>query len=74
MKQGFLSQYFVSVAAKKLSAVEADSTRSHQHEFNGSNELKSVLGTGTGEKISFSTRFIWFGGENEGIVSDGSVT
>lgn len=74
MKQGYLSQYFVSVAAKRLSAVEADPERSNQHEFNGSKELKRVLGTGTGEPISFQTRFIWFGGENEGIVSDGSVT
>jgi len=64
----------LAVAAKKLSAVETDPSRSHQHEFNGSRELKSVLGIGTGEKISFPTRFIWFGGENEGIVSDGNVT
>ncbi len=74
MKQGFLSQYFVSIAAKRLSAVECDLARSHQHEFNGSKELKSVLGTETGEKTVFPSRFIWFGGENEGIVSDGSVT
>lgn len=64
----------MAVAAKKLSAVEADPSRSHQHEFNGSKELKSVLGTGSGEKISFPTQFIWFGGENEGIVSNGNVT
>lgn len=74
MEKGFLSQYFVSVAAKRLSAVEVDPQRSNQHEFNGTRELKSVLGLSTGEKIQFHTRFIWFGGINEGVVTDGFVT
>lgn len=74
MKQGFLSQYFDAIASKRLSAVEIDTSKSHQHEFNGSRELKSVLGTGSGEQVKFPTRFIWFGGENEGITADGSVT
>ncbi|MEQ9403726.1 MAG: type II restriction endonuclease [Cyclobacteriaceae bacterium] len=74
MKQGFLSQYFIAVTAKKLSAVEVDPNRSHQHEFNGSKELKMVLGSGSGEKALLNTRFIWFGGENEGVVAEGVVT
>jgi len=74
LKKGFLSQYFKSVATKRLSAVESDLDRSHQHEFNGSRELKSVLGTGSGDKVEFKSRFIWFGSENEGIVSDGFVS
>lgn len=74
MKQGYLSQYFVSVAAKRPSAVEADLGASHQHEFNGTKELKQVLGTETRERVQFPALFLWFGSENEGISSEGFVT
>ncbi len=74
MKRGYLSQYFRSVAAKRLSAVEADPGKSHQHEFNGTKELKNVLGEDVGEKQTFPTIFLWFGSENEGVSSDGFVT
>jgi hypothetical protein len=40
-----LSDYFRKIAYKKLSAVEADSSISHQHEFNGIGNLKEILGT-----------------------------
>lgn len=74
MKRGFLSRYFQSVAVKRLTAVEANVKASHQHEFNGTKELKMVLGEGTGEKVTFPTKFLWFGGEDEGIVSEGFAT
>jgi len=44
MKQGYLSQYFKGVAAKTLSAVEADPVKSNQHEFNGVAPLKNIFG------------------------------
>ncbi|MDR2179452.1 MAG: hypothetical protein LBP21_04015 [Synergistaceae bacterium] len=56
MRQGYLSQYFKGVAAKILSAVEADPATSNQHEFNGVAPLKKIFGT---EKRTFSTRFIY---------------
>lgn len=74
MKQGYLSDYFDSIAAKRLSAVEADPNRSHQHEFNGTKELKRVLGMGSGEQILFETKFIWLSEVNEGISTEGTVT
>ncbi|OIN55772.1 type II restriction endonuclease [Arsenicibacter rosenii] len=74
MNEGYLSAYFAAVAAKRLSAVEADTARSHQHEFNGTSELKMVLGTGTGEKVTFPASFVWLGQENEAVSSDGFVT
>jgi hypothetical protein len=75
MKAGYLSQYFTAVAAKRLSQVEADTSRSNQHEFNGTNKLKSVLGTGNGgEKVQFPAIFIWLGKENEAVSADGFVT
>ena len=74
MKAGYLSQYFTAVAAKRLSQVEADTSKSNQHEFNGTNELKRVFGTGTGEKVQFPANFIWLGKEDEAVSSNGFVT
>ncbi len=74
MNEGYLSQYFERVAAKRLSAVEADIAISHQHEFNGSRALKDVLGTGSGDPVQFPTTFVWLGKENEALSSEGFVT
>src|ERR1044072_6640029 len=74
MKAGYLSQYFTAVAAKRLKQVEVDTSKSNQHEFNGTNELKRVLGTGTGEKIQFPAIFIWFGKDDETVSAYGCAT
>ncbi len=74
MKAGHLSQYFTGVAAKRLSAVEADLFRSHQHEFNGVEALKRILGQATG-KQKFPARFIYLNDhDDEPVVSDGFLT
>lgn len=72
MKQGYLSQYFTAVAAKKLSTVEVNSNKSNQHEFNGSNELKAVLRTT--ERTKFKAKFLWIGDQNEALSEDDTVT
>lgn len=56
MKNGYLSQYFTGVASKYLSAVEANRNRSNQHEFNGVNGLREILGT---ERTTFQATFIY---------------
>ncbi|MCL6453739.1 MAG: restriction endonuclease [Alicyclobacillus sp.] len=57
---------------KRLSAVEADINKSHQHEFNGTVPLQKLLGR---EKLSnYPARFLWLGGENEGITDESTVT
>ncbi|NDJ15472.1 MAG: restriction endonuclease, partial [Acidobacteriia bacterium] len=58
MKSGYLSEFFTGVAIKALTAVEADPARSHQHEFNGNQELIRVFGRAT-EKHSYPARFIY---------------
>ena len=74
MKAGHLSQYFVGVAAKRLSAVESDIFRSHQHEFNGVEDLKRIFGQAQGKK-KFTARFIYLNDNNdEPVVSDGFLT
>ena len=44
MKVGHLSEYFSGVAAKRLRDVEVNPQTSHQHEFNGVNGLRKMLG------------------------------
>lgn len=72
MKKGFLSEYFIGVVAKRLSAVEANPDVSNQHEFNGVVALRQLLGK---DRLSdLPTRFVWLGEENEGISEDSLVT
>ena len=67
MKQGYLSQYFKAIAAKTLSAVEASTTHSNQHEFNGVAPLKRIFGR---EKQKFPTRFIYLRDCDDDLLTD----
>ncbi|MCL4309670.1 MAG: type II restriction endonuclease [Actinobacteria bacterium] len=58
MRQGYLSQYFEGIAAKRLSAVEAHPERSHQHEFNGIQAIQAVLGPCT-PRQQIPARFLY---------------
>lgn len=71
MKNGYLSQYFDGVMAKRLSAVEANLEKSNQHEFNGVAAMKRVFGT---ERQKFPTRFLFLDDENPPISDDGFLT
>ena len=72
MTQGLLAKSFTGVAVKRLSAVEADINRSHQHEFNGVSNLKQILGEA--DRRDIQTRFLWLGGEQEAISEDGFLS
>ncbi|MCP4097100.1 MAG: restriction endonuclease [Planctomycetaceae bacterium] len=72
MHRGLLSDYFDGVVVKRLSAVEADTKQSNQHEFNGVHQLKKILGEE--EPRTFPARFVWLGVEQEGISEDGFLT
>ena len=74
MKRGFLSEYFQGVAAKTLSAVEADPNASNQHEFNGVGDLKQMLGE-SATPTKFDTRFIYLCDQDaDAIVEDAYLT
>lgn len=72
MRYGSLSDHFVRIAAKRLAAVEADTRRSNQHEFNGVEALRNVLGPE--DFRNRPARFIWLGGENEGVTDTAPVS
>jgi hypothetical protein len=71
MRRGLLSAYFEGIAVKRLSAVEVDTSRSNQHEFNGVNTLKKILGP---DRARFPARFVWLGDEQEALSEDGFLT
>ncbi len=72
MKKGFLSDYFVGVAVKRLSMVETTPTGSHQHEFNGSRALRDLFGDD--DRKNIPTRFIWLGTEQEGVTAESTIS
>ena len=74
MKSGHLSEYFTGIAAKRLSAVEADVFRSNQHEFNGVEGLKQIFGEAAG-KQKFPAKFIYLtDNDSEPVVTEGFLT
>jgi hypothetical protein len=74
MKHGFLSEYFAGVAGKRLSAVESDALRSHQHEFNGDKSLRQILGEPDG-KVTYPARALYMSDElDEPVSSDTELT
>lgn len=74
MKKGYLSQYFEGAALKVISAVEADVLTSNQHEFNGVEGLRDILGEPDG-KVSYDARFLYLTDHDDApIVEDGFLT
>ena len=74
MKKGYLSEYFEGVAAKRLTAVEADETRSNQHEYNATRSMLEFIGRPT-ESSRLATRFLYLSDEDpDPIVEDAFLT
>ncbi|UOB55537.1 restriction endonuclease [Burkholderia pyrrocinia] len=74
MKQGYLSEYFEGVAAKRLSAVEADETRSNQHEYHATKKVQAFLGSPE-EKTRMPARFLYLTDDDPTpIVEDAFLT
>lgn len=74
MKNGYLSEYFEGVAAKRLSAVEADETRSNQHEYNATKRMLMFIGRPT-EPTRIPARFLYLTDDDpEPLVEDAFLT
>jgi len=74
MKSGYLSEYFEGVAAKRLSAVEADGTRSNQHEYNATRKMLDFIGRPE-EKTRMPARFLYLTDEDpDPVVEDAFLT
>ncbi|KQN74724.1 restriction endonuclease [Duganella sp. Leaf61] len=72
MKHGYLSQYFRGVAVKRLSRVEADALTSNQHEFNGVEGLRALLGEPNG-KVRYVSDIIYVNDEVDAIAPEEGI-
>lgn len=74
LKQGHLSDYFEGIAAKRLSTVEADPTRSHQHEFQAVAAMIDFIGRAS-NPTPIPARFLYLTDDDpEPLVVDASLT
>ncbi|TWG92021.1 EcoRII-like protein [Mesorhizobium sp. J18] len=72
MRRGMLSDLFIGVVAKRLTLVETITPRSNQHEFQGTQPLRRLLGDA--DRRGIPTRFIWITGEQEALAEDGFMS
>ncbi|CAJ2744899.1 Type-2 restriction enzyme EcoRII [Burkholderia pseudomallei] len=74
MKRGYLSEYFEGVAAKRLSAVEADETRSNQHEYQAITRMLEFMGRPE-ENTRLPARYVYLDDDDpDPIVEDAFLT
>jgi len=73
MEQGGLKSYFKGVAFKRLASVETLKGKSNQHEFNGKQELKKLLGAPDGKK-RFSATYIYIEESSQSFSSEAFAT
>jgi hypothetical protein len=72
MKHGYLSEYFNGVAVKRLSRVEADILSSNQHEFNGVEGLRHLLGEPQG-KVRYPSDILYLSDSSDGPAAEEGV-
>ncbi|UXD71384.1 hypothetical protein MUK51_08825 [Sphingobacterium faecium] len=59
-----ISEHFIGIAAKRLSRVEIFS---HQHEFNGINAFRNILGS---DRLNFKGNVIYFADDEEKMIDN----
>lgn len=70
MRRGYLSEYFVGVAVKTLTRVDA-TPKSNQHEIGTTVEMRRFLGE---QKREFPATFLWLGREQDSFSEDGKLS
>lgn len=80
MRRGYLSDYFIAIAAKTLAGVDTSASKSNQHEVTGSKALRQILGDEDrkfprgGTDNRFTATYIWLGGEQEAVSEEGRLS
>ncbi|MGF7076329.1 type II restriction endonuclease [Mucilaginibacter sp. R-33] len=62
-----LSQYFISLGAKRLSEVEINPKKSNQHELNGTSGFKKIFGL---DPLKFTAKFIYLSEDEDNIIEN----
>ena len=73
MEYGQLRNYFAGVGVKRLSAVDAEPSRSNQHEI-GTTSLMRDQFLGKVQRKQFSVVYVWLGQEQDGLAIKGEAT
>jgi len=73
MEYGQLSDYFVGVSVKRLSAVDAEPCRSNQHEIGTTRNMRDLF-LESAEKTRFQTVFVWLSGTEDSLIVHGNST
>ena len=72
MRRGQLRDHFAGVGAKRLTAVDAESARSNQHEVGTTRAMRDqFLGQA---KEEFPATYVWLGREQDGFTVEGTAT
>jgi len=71
-RSGTLASEFTHVVFKRLSAVEADRSRSNQHEFNAPKALREAFGAEQPRRID--TDFVWMPDDGAFLTERGDLT
>ena len=72
MRRGQLRDHFAGVGVKRLSAVDAESARSNQHEVGTTRDMRDqFLGQAREE---FPATYVWLGREQDGFTVEGTAT
>lgn len=72
MTGGALARAFTAVVFKRLTPVEADASRSNQHEFNASPALRAMFGPGQPQRLDAD--FVWMPDDGEFASETGNLT
>ena len=73
MRRGQLADYFEGVAAKQLSAVDAEPKSSNQHEVGITQQIRKDFHLGDHQQ-KFKVTYIWLGDDQNGITAEGEAT
>lgn len=73
MRRGQLRDYFAGVGVKRLAAVDAELTRSNQHEVGTTRDMRRQF-LGEVQREQFPAIYIWLGEDQDGFTAEGSAT
>lgn len=73
MRRGHLRDYFSGASVKHLSAVDADPTRSNQHEIGTTLSMRDQF-LAENQRERFSVVYIWLGQDQDGFSVSGQAT
>ncbi len=73
MRHGHLRDYFAGASVKHLSAVDADPSRSNQHEIGTTRNMRDQF-LAENQREKFSVVYIWLGQDQDGFSVAGQAT